>query len=380
MRDLERFPIYNTFLLDYFFYQYENKGYPMRRQEEKLSYKKSGVDIEEAERFIKSARKYIEKTKIPGVMGEIGGFSSFFALNLKDYNEPVLLSATDGVGTKLKVAFAAGKFSTIGIDLVAMCANDIVVHGGRPLFFLDYFATGKLDSKQALEVIKGISKGCQEAGCALVGGETAEMPSFYKPGEFDLAGFCVGIANKSEIVTGEKIEEGNLIIGLPSSGFHSNGYSLIRKLLFQKLKLGADSPFPGMKTPIWKVLLRPTKIYVKLVLDLISRFRINGMAHITGGGFYENIGRILPHGLKAVIRASSWRVPPIFGTIKKLGNVEDEEMFRTFNMGIGFIIIAGEKEAGEITSHLKSIGEKVQVIGEIIRDEHNNGNVEVILK
>ncbi|RMG59662.1 MAG: phosphoribosylformylglycinamidine cyclo-ligase, partial [Deltaproteobacteria bacterium] len=281
----------------------------MAKQEEKFTYRAAGVDIEEAERFLSGVAPLIRKTWSDGVLGDIGGFASFFELSKKGWKNPILLAATDGVGTKLKVAFASRVYTTVGVDLVAMCVNDIITHGGKPLFFLDYFATGKLSRAQARDVIKGIVRGCREANCSLVGGETAEMPSFYPEGEFDLAGFCVGIAEKRRLVTGERIKKGDVIIGLPSSGFHSNGYSLLRKLIFDRLGLGPDDPFPGSRRTVRQVLLKPTKIYVRTVLDLLSRYPVTGMAHITGGGFYENIGRILPEGLGARIDSRRWNIP-----------------------------------------------------------------------
>jgi phosphoribosylformylglycinamidine cyclo-ligase len=350
----------------------------MGKQEEKLSYAKAGVDIAEADKLIRKISPHIRKTFSPEVIGDIGGFSAFFQPDLRRYKNPVFLATTDGVGTKLKVAIATGKVYNVGIDLVGMCVNDMVVHGGKPLFFLDYYATGRLDSTVASAVIKGISRGCIEAGCALIGGETAEMPSMYGDNDFDIAGFCVGIVEKKDIITGNGITEGDLILGITSSGFHSNGYSLIRKVLFDLGKLNPDDRYPGTKTPVWKVLLTPTRIYVRPVLKLLKRVRVRGMAHITGGGFYENIRRILPDGLKAEISSDRWKIPRIFSEIERIGNIEKKEMFRTFNMGIGLVLIIGKRHRKAAREALADLGISWYEIGVVKRSKSKKIKVEVL--
>lgn len=330
-----------------------------------ITYKKSGVNIDEGERLVKLIKPIAKKTSRQEVVAGIGGFSALFKLNLKRYKNPVLVSSTDGVGTKLKIAFMMKRHDTVGIDLVAMGVNDIIVSGAEPLFFLDYFATGRLDAKTAAQVIKGIAKGCKEAGCALVGGETAEMPGFYKDGEYDLAGFAVGIADKGKIIDGRKIKPGDKIIGLASSGLHSNGYSLARKVIFDKLKLNLKSRVKGLRKSIGDELLTPTKIYVKTVAALKKEFNIKGIAHITGGGLTENIPRILPGICKAKIFKDSWRIPSIFQIIQRAGRIEEMEMLRTFNCGIGMVIIVAGKDAGNAIKRLKAIKETPFLIGNI---------------
>lgn len=330
-----------------------------------ITYKKSGVNIDEGERLVKLIKPIAKKTSRQEVVAGIGGFSALFKLNLKRYKNPVLVSSTDGVGTKLKIAFMMKRHDTVGIDLVAMGVNDIIVSGAEPLFFLDYFATGRLDAKTAAQVIKGIAKGCRQAGCALVGGETAEMPGFYKDGEYDLAGFAVGIADKGKIIDGRKIKPGDKIIGLASSGLHSNGYSLARKVIFDKLKLNLKSRVKGLRKSIGDELLTPTKIYVKAVTTLKKEFNIKGIAHITGGGLTENIPRILPGICKAKIFKDSWRIPSIFKIIQRAGRIEEMEMLRTFNCGIGMVIIVDGKDAGNAIKRLKAIKETPFLIGNI---------------
>ncbi|MEO2065872.1 MAG: phosphoribosylformylglycinamidine cyclo-ligase, partial [Desulfurobacteriaceae bacterium] len=288
----------------------------------------------------------------------------------KGYKEPVLVSGTDGVGTKLKVAQMANVHDTVGIDLVAMCVNDILTVGAKPLFFLDYFATGKLSVETAADVIRGIAKGCEIAGCSLIGGETAEMPDFYPEGEYDLAGFVVGIVDRGSYITGQDIEEGDVILGLSSSGIHSNGYSLVRKLFFEVLNLKVDDvveELGGKK--VYEILLEPTRIYVKSILSLIDQVRVKGMAHITGGGIPGNLVRVLPEGVKAVIEKGSWEILPIFKFIQEKGNVPEEEMFRTFNMGVGYAVIVSPEDEVRAKEILKKAGEKVYTIGKIERGE-----------
>ncbi len=332
-----------------------------------LTYDSAGVDISEGERLVSLIKPHVRKTYIKGVLGDIGGFGAFFSGAFKGIKDPVLVSSTDGVGTKLKVAFLADNHSTVGIDLVAMSVNDILCSGARPLFFLDYFATGSLDADKASIVVKGIAKGCSMAGCALVGGETAEMPGFYAKGEYDLAGFAVGVVDRKKIINGTGIRRGDKIIGLASTGLHSNGYSLARKVLFDLKGLQPESRPAGFKKSISKTLLEPTRIYVKPVLKLIERFNVLGIAHITGGGFIENIPRVLPEGLKAVVTPGSWPMQRIFKFIQDAGSIKDKEMLRTFNCGIGMVIVVRPKDAGRAISFLGSLGEKPYIIGAIER-------------
>jgi phosphoribosylformylglycinamidine cyclo-ligase len=302
----------------------------------------------------------------PEVLTDIGGFGGLFAL--KKYRNPVLVSGTDGVGTKLKIAFLMNKHDTVGIDLVAMCVNDIVVQGAEPLFFLDYFATGKLRPDAHALVVKGIADGCKQAGCALIGGETAEMPSFYGGDEYDLAGFAVGAVEKKDIVDGSGIRPGDQIIGLGSSGLHSNGYSLVRKVLFDKAGYGVEDILTELGGPtLGEVLLTPTRIYAKTILALLKEFEIKGMAHITGGGITENVPRILPKGAQALIRPKTWDVPPIFKLVQKKAGVDNAEMFRAFNMGIGMALVVPKKQADKVLKKAAKLGEKAFLIGEIVK-------------
>lgn len=330
---------------------------------EELTYKKAGVDIDEGDRFVSLILPLVKKTFRPEVMTEIGSFGALFKLDIKKYKEPVLVSGTDGVGTKLKIAFMMDRHDTVGIDLVAMCVNDILTLGAEPLFFLDYFATGKLKSEKAKDVVKGIAEGCKESGCALIGGETAEMPGFYREGEYDLAGFAVGVVDRDKIVDGSKIKEGDAIIGLASSGLHSNGYSLARKVFFDAVKFDVDTHMPELGTTIGEELLKPTKIYVKAFDALKDKMDIHGMAHITGGGIVGNVPRIIRDGLTAVIKENSWPVPPIFNIIKKLGNVPDEDMKKTFNLGIGYVIVLPKENSDLSISALKQYGFDAYNIG-----------------
>ena len=305
----------------------------------KLTYKQAGVDIEEGEKFIRMIAPVVKKTFRPEVMAGIGSFGSLFKLDTSRYSNPVLVSGTDGVGTKLKVAFMTGVHNTVGIDLVAMCVNDIHTSGAEPLFFLDYFATGKLKAEESVSVVEGIAKGCQMAGASLVGGETAEMPGFYHDGEYDLSGFAVGVVDHEKLIDGSTVEEGDVIIGLPSSGVHSNGFSLVRKVFFDKMKMGVNDRPEGLDCTLGQELLKPTAIYVKAVLELLEAVPVKAMAHITGGGIPGNLPRVLPEGLRARVDTSRWPEPPVFGLIRKLGNVPEDDMKRTFNMGIGFTIV-----------------------------------------
>ena len=304
-----------------------------------LTYKKAGVDIEEGDRFVRMIAPIVKKTFRPEVLTGIGSFGALFNLDTSKYMNPVLVSGTDGVGTKLKLAFMTGKHNTVGIDLVAMCVNDILTSGAEPLFFLDYFATGKLKADDTVSVVEGIADGCKQAGAALVGGETAEMPGFYPDGEYDLSGFAVGVVERDRIIDGSTVEEGDVILGLPSSGVHSNGFSLVRKVFFDKMKMNVSDKPDGLDRTLGETLLEPTRIYVKPVLELLDKFSVKAMAHITGGGIIGNLPRVLPEGLSARVDTSKWPQPPVFKMIKELGNVPDDDMARTFNMGIGFIIV-----------------------------------------
>jgi len=320
----------------------------------RVTYRDSGVDIDRADRLVDYIANTAGKTYLPGVLAGVGGFSAAFSIP-KGYKNPVLISCTDGVGTKLKIAFALNKHSTVGIDLVAMSVNDLITSGAKPLFFLDYFAVGKLDYKQAREVLKGIIEGCKIARCALIGGETAEMPDFYSPKEYDLSGFAVGIVEKKKIIDGRKIKPGDIVIGLASSGLHSNGFTLVRKLL-------SPEEWKGFG----EILLKPTKIYANVILKLIPRFAIKGIAHITGGGLLENIPRILPDGMGIIIKKGTWQAPSIFNLLQKRGNISEHEMYRTFNMGIGMVLIVSPSQARDLLKFANK-HEKAYIIGEVIK-------------
>ncbi len=330
-----------------------------------VTYKDSGVDIAAGNNFVNLIKPLVKATSRPEVLADIGGFGGLFALNTTKYKNPVLVSGTDGVGTKLKVAFLADRHDTIGVDLVAMCVNDIIVQGAEPLFFLDYLATGKLLPEKAAEVVKGIAEGCKQAGCALIGGETAEMPGFYSDGEYDVAGFAVGVVDRDSIIDGSCISVGNQLIGIASSGLHSNGYSLARTLIFDRLGLTIHDEFPGSGVSVADILLTPTRIYVRSILNLLKDFSINGIAHITGGGLLENIPRILPKGCLAHINTNSWVQPNLFKVLQNSGNVERDEMYRTFNMGIGMVLVAPANQAEEIIYRLKGLGDTAWLIGSI---------------
>ncbi len=337
--------------------------------DEKLTYKASGVDVEAGYEAVKLMKEHTKRTMIPGVLGELGSFGGFFEIAKESYKNPILVSGTDGVGTKLQIAFMTGKHDTIGIDCVAMCVNDVACHGAKPLFFLDYIGTGKLEPKIAADIVKGVCDGCVEAGCALIGGETAEMPGFYKEGEYDLAGFAVGIVDKDKVINGSEVKAGDTLIGIASSGIHSNGFSLVRKLFFDINDFDIDTRFDELECTLGEELLKPTKIYVKTVRALIAKHQINGIAHITGGGFIENIPRTIPTGLKAVIEKDSWDIPPVFKLMQKLGNIEEKEMFNTFNMGIGLVLAVENESAQDILETLKSLGEKAYIIGSVAKGE-----------
>ena len=337
---------------------------PQKRQSQVtkgLTYKKAGVDIAKGDRFVRLISPMVRKTFRPEVITDIGSFSSLFRLNAGKYKNPVLVSGTDGVGTKLKIAFMMDKHDTVGIDLVAMCVNDILTSGAEPLFFLDYFATGSLSTERAADVIKGIVKGCKEAGCSLVGGETAEMPG----GEYDLSGFAVGVVEQRKIIDGSKIKAGDAIIGIASNGLHSNGYSLVRRLFFDQRKMNVRTRIAGLYGDLGAELLKPTRIYVRAYNVLRDKLRIKGMAHITGGGIPGNLSRILPEGISANIKTGTWPIPGIFKLIEKMGNVPSADMKMTFNMGIGFIIVVSKARAGEAISSLKKAGYPAFIIGDI---------------
>lgn len=342
-----------------------------------MSYRDAGVDIEAGDALVEQIKPYAKRTMRPEVMGGIGGFGSLFEVP-KKFKHPVLVSGTDGVGTKLKLAFQLNKHDTVGIDLVAMSVNDILVQGAEPLFFLDYFACGKLDVGTAAQVIKGIAEGCEQAGCALVGGETAEMPGMYPAGEYDLAGFAVGAVEKEAIINGSSISAGDIVLGLASSGAHSNGYSLIRKLI-ERSGISMDSDADGLfgGKPLRDVVMAPTRIYVKPLLKLMQVLSVKGLAHITGGGLTENIPRVLPQGLTAEIKKGSWQMPALFTWLQAQGNVTDEEMFRTFNCGIGMAVIVAAQDAARATELLAGEGEQVWTIGHIRRQQ--NGEAPTIV-
>lgn len=338
----------------------------MSQNQKSLNYKSAGVDIEAGDALVERIKPIAARTRTPGVMAGLGGFGSLFELPLDRYKKPVLVSGTDGVGTKLKLAIEMNVHNTIGIDLVAMCVNDIVVQGAESLFFLDYFATGKLDVNTAAAVIEGIGKGCELAGAALVGGETAEMPGMYADGEYDLAGFCVGIVEKAQLIDGSKVKAGDQLIGIASSGPHSNGYSLIRKII-EVSDSSLSEPFNGKS--LGETLLEPTKIYVKQLLELMKQVEIHALAHITGGGITENLPRVLPEGLNANIKLDSWQLPAIFQWLQEKGNVSLPDMLTTFNCGIGMIVCVAADDVTKTMEVLQQQGETVFKIGEIVAAE-----------
>ncbi|HHY21245.1 MAG TPA: phosphoribosylformylglycinamidine cyclo-ligase [Bacilli bacterium] len=333
------------------------------------AYKQAGVNIEAGYEAVERMKKHVNRTKRPEVLGGLGSFGGMFDLSQLDYKEPVLISGTDGVGTKLMLAFMMDKHDTIGVDAVAMCVNDIVVQGAEPLYFLDYIACGKQVPEKIEAIVKGIADGCEQAGCAIVGGETAEMPGMYSEDEYDLAGFAVGIAEKSKLITGDKIVAGDVLIGLASSGLHSNGFSLVRKVLLEDAKFDLHKTYGDLGRKLGEELLQPTRIYVKPLLALLKEFDIHGLAHVTGGGFYENIPRMLPAGLGAEVDFGSWDVPAIFNLVEQTGSVSKKDMFSTFNMGIGMILAVPEQEVNEIIKKLEQEGEKPAVIGRVIEGE-----------
>ncbi len=329
-------------------------------------YKQAGVDIEEGYEAVARMKKHVQKTLRPEVLSGLGGFGGMFDLSKTNCKEPVLVSGTDGVGTKLMLAFMMDKHDTIGIDAVAMCVNDIVVQGAEPLFFLDYIACGKASAEQIEAIVKGVATGCQEAGCALIGGETAEMPGMYQADEYDLAGFTVGIVDKKKIITGQDIQSEDVLIGLSSSGIHSNGYSLVRKALLADGGLDLNQTYGQLDCPLGEELLRPTRIYVKSVLALLKQVQIKGMAHITGGGFVENIPRMLPAGIGAEIDLGSWPVLPIFNLLEEVGKLNQQDMFNIFNMGIGMVLAVDKADVETVLDACDKLGEKAYIIGRAV--------------
>ncbi|HEY5992972.1 MAG TPA: phosphoribosylformylglycinamidine cyclo-ligase [Gallionellaceae bacterium] len=331
-------------------------------QKNPLSYRDAGVDIDAGDRLVENIKPFAKRTMRPEVLGGIGGFGALVEIS-KKYREPVLVSGTDGVGTKLKLAFELNRHDSVGIDLVAMSVNDILVQGAEPLFFLDYFACGKLNVDAATEVIKGIALGCEQAGCALIGGETAEMPGMYPVGEYDLAGFAVGVVEKAQIITGRDIQPGDVVLGLASNGAHSNGYSLVRKII-ERSQPDLNAPFDGART-LADCIMAPTRIYVKPLLALMQQIKVKGMAHITGGGLLENIPRVLPENTVAQLDGKTWRTPKLFDWLRTMGNVEQQEMYRTFNCGIGMVVVVARADAEAARKQLEASGETVWAIGEI---------------
>lgn len=334
------------------------------------SYKEAGVDVEAGYKEVSLIKQFIKKTYTKGVISDIGGFGGLFALDSENYKEPVLVAGTDGVGTKLKIAFMMDVHDTIGEDCVAMSVNDLLCQGAKPLFFLDYIATGKLVPEKMANIVEGVANGCVKGKCALIGGETAEMPGFYSEDEYDIAGFAVGVVDREKIIDGSKIEEGNVLIGLPSSGVHSNGYSLVRHIFFEKNDLSVDTYIPELECTLGEELLKPTRIYTDPMIDLVEKFDIKGICHITGGGFYENIPRMLPEGLTAVVDTSHIEIPPIFDVIAKYGKIDKVDMYNTFNMGIGMVFAVRKEDVDGIIELLKSKDEKFVVLGEIKRGEN----------
>ena len=342
---------------------------------ERMTYRDAGVDIDAGNESVSLIKDAVRATYRSEVMGDLGGFGGLFALNTKDYKEPVLVSGTDGVGTKLRLAFLLNKHDTIGQDAVAMCVNDILVQGAEPLFFLDYLAVGKLEPIQVAEVVTGVARACKESGCALIGGETAEMAGFYPIGEYDIAGFSVGVAERSKLITPARVKAGDVLLGLPSSGVHSNGYSLVRKIVFERKGFKGDEYIEELGQTIGEELLTPTRLYPRICLPLIREFDIHGMVHITGGGFYENIPRALPDHMGAEVNGAAWTIPPVFRLLQEWGNVDWTEMYRTFNMGIGMVLIVSSDEANRITARLNAQNETVYHIGHVTEGTH-----EVVIK
>ena len=336
----------------------------------KMTYRDAGVDIDAGNESVSLIKDSVRATYRPEVLGDLGGFGGLFALRAQDYREPVLVSGTDGVGTKLRLAFLLNRHDTIGQDAVAMCVNDILVQGAEPLFFLDYLAVGKLEPTQVADVVSGVARACKESGCALIGGETAEMAGFYPVGEYDIAGFAVGVVERERLITSARVKAGDVLLGLPSSGVHSNGYSLVRKIVFEHKGFHGDEYMEELGRTIGEELLTPTRLYPQVCLPLIRDFDLHGMVHITGGGFYENIPRALPEGMGAEVNAAAWEMPAVFRLLQEWGNVDWAEMYRTFNMGIGMVLIASEEEAARIEARLDAQHEAVFRIGRVTEGAH----------
>ncbi|WP_396586640.1 phosphoribosylformylglycinamidine cyclo-ligase [Bermanella sp. R86510] len=346
----------------------------MSEQNKSLSYKDAGVDIDAGNALVNNIKGVVKKTRRPEVMGGLGGFAGLCSLPTK-YKEPILVSGTDGVGTKLRLAMDLNKHDTIGIDLVAMCVNDLIVCGAEPLFFLDYYATGKLDVDVATNVVTGIGEGCLQSGCALVGGETAEMPGMYEGNDYDLAGFCVGVAEKADLIDGSKVKQGDVIIGLQSSGVHSNGYSLVRKVL-EVSNADLNQDLNGQT--LADALIAPTRIYVKPILKLLEQVEVNSICHITGGGVYENIPRVLPEGTKVILDPAKWERPAVFNWLQEKGNIDWHEMHLTFNCGLGMIVVVSEDKAQQTLDILNAEGETATIVGQI--EAAKDGEEQVIVK
>lgn len=342
----------------------------------KIDYKSAGVDVTRGYEAVEAMKGHVAKTMIPGVLSAVGGFGGMFELP-QGYKNPVLVSGTDGVGTKLNLAFRSNRHDTIGIDCVAMCVNDIVCLGAKPLFFLDYIGTGTLEPAQVADIVKGVSQGCVAAGCALIGGETAEMPGFYQKGEYDLAGFAVGVAEKDDLIDGSKIQAGDKIIGIASSGVHSNGFSLVRKLCFDVMNIRLEDYSEELQMTYEEALLTPTKIYVRLILDLIAKIPVHGIAHITGGGWIENLPRILPAGLKAVVAKDAVDKPKIFDLLQTWGNLEEADMYNTFNMGVGMMVVVPKEKVQEALAYLNT-ADKAWLIGEITEKTTEEEAIEIM--
>ncbi len=342
-----------------------------------ITYKESGVNIDAGNAFVEAIKPMIKSTQRREVLTGIGGFAGLFSINKLKYDEPVLVASTDGVGTKLKLALDYGKCSDLGQDLVAMCVNDVLCTGAEPLFFLDYYATGKLRPERAVELIKSMTQCLKDINCALIGGETAEMPGVYQENDFDLAGFAVGVVNRKDIIDGSNISIGNAVIGIASSGVHSNGFSLVRKIIEQK-KLELHRTYPGFHQTLGQVLLEPTKIYVNQVLHIRHQYKVLGLSHITGGGLIENIPRCIPDSCKVIIKKASWPTLPIFQFLQTQGNVTDDEMIRVFNCGIGMVMVCLESEAQDIVSMLNASGEKAYLIGHIEARKENEEQFEIV--
>jgi phosphoribosylformylglycinamidine cyclo-ligase len=339
----------------------------MSSSERSSTYAAAGVNIEKANEFVDAVKKIASQTPRTGVMGEIGGFGGLYSLKTGDYQNPVLVSSTDGVGTKLKIAFMMDKHDTVGIDLVAMCVNDVVVQGAKPLFFLDYLAMGSLDVNVGKQIVEGIAEGCRQAQCALIAGETAEMPGIYRENEYDLAGFAVGVVDNDRIIDGSEIRAGHKLLGFASSGLHSNGYSLVRKICFDTLNLKIDDYVPELGKTLGEELLTPTRIYTETLLRLLKDLPIHALAHITGGGIAENLLRVIPSACSLVLYKDSWEVPPVFQFLQDAGRVDDAEMLQTFNNGLGMVAVVPAKAAQEVVDRLAAMNEKAWIVGEVVQ-------------